>query len=269
MNFGYKMAAEAGCSSRAVIHRAAMTVTLLSSMALIYSGNVVQRPWLTLALALVNSSFFALGSLAKLSALKRAAAAWVFPVTKINAALVVVYALVLFGDRPRLPQWLGLLLTLSVLLIAGGEKKGQGNDRGAEPLGLLLALGSAVCTSLSMLAGKYAALSVEKFPYMALSYALVALHTGLAERYSGSGNEWRVPRTAWRYGVMIGLCNFAGYALVLEAFARGPLSLCQGVFANSFIVPVLLSAWFYQEKLTPRRLLGIALAITAVLLLKV
>lgn len=269
MNFGYKMAAEAGCSSRAVIHRAALTVTLLSTVSLLYMDNVVQRPWVTLALALVNSSFFALGSLAKLSALKRAAAAWVFPVTKINAALVVVYALVLFGDRPLPLQWLGLILTLSVLFIAGGEKKGQGNDRGAEPIGLLLALASAGCTSLSMLAGKYAAVSIEKFPYMALSYALVAMHTGLAEKYSTPRNERHLPRTVWRYGLIIGICNFAGYALVLEAFSRGPLSLCQGVFANSFIVPVLLSAWLYQEKLTPRRLLGIALAVTAVLLLKV
>ncbi|MCF6334733.1 MAG: EamA family transporter, partial [Spirochaetales bacterium] len=62
--------------------------------------------------------------------------------------------------------------------------------------------------------------------------------------------------------------NFAGYILVLKAFAAGSISLVQPIFALSILIPIFLSAFIYKEKVTLIRIWSIGLSLAAVLLIK-
>ena len=69
------------------------------------------------------------------------------------------------------------------------------------------------------------------------------------------------------FGAAIGLLNFTGYFLVLQAFGSGPISLSQAIFSSSIVVPIVLSRWLYRETLTPLRVAAVGLAILSVVLM--
>jgi drug/metabolite transporter (DMT)-like permease len=181
---------------------------------------------------------------------------------------VVIYALVLFDERPSFLQWFGIALSLSIIFIAGSEKNDNDKVQKVVSYGLLFALASGFCTSISMLTGKFAVMHVAKLPYMTISYTMVALFTGVINRYRGLSAASVPGKQLFYYGGLIGIFNFLGYFLVLHAFATGPLSLIQGIFANSFTIPVILSALIYREEITKRRVLIVMLALLSVLFIK-
>lgn len=137
--------------------------------------------------------------------------------------------------------------------------------------GILLALASAVFTSLSMTVGKLLAdSSSNRIAYIGASYTLVflftlgrnlAIHRGRAFHFHRRTGEMAA------FGAAIGLLNFAGYFLVLQAFGSGPISLSQAIFSSSIVVPIVLSRWFYREELTPLRAAAVGLAILSVVLM--
>jgi drug/metabolite transporter (DMT)-like permease len=103
-----------------------------------------------------------------------------------------------------------------------------------------------------------------------VSYVLVFLFTLGKQSVTRRGVKW-IPELLDAklcfYGVGIGVLNFAGYFLVLQAFGSGPISLSQAIFSSSILIPILLSRIFFHEKLTPMRLAAIALAMVSVVLI--
>lgn len=281
MNFMFKLGARKGCSSSLLLNRSAATVATLSGIFLFISGDEFSLS-AVMIYALINSSFFAAGNLCKITALKKAPAATVFPVTKLNAAFVIIFSIIVYGDRPHLLQWLGLILSFSVLLLAGAtgkknEKKGLSNEQ----IGILLALGSALCTSTSMITGRESSRAVSKLAFMFISYTLVAIYTFLINKYvnnkqhkeskkyqSADSDMKHKNPSPLIFGMAAGVFNFSGYYLVLNAFASGEMSLIQGIFSNSFIIPIVLSALFLKEKLYFKHYVMIALTVLSVILIK-
>ncbi len=68
--------------------------------------------------------------------------------------------------------------------------------------------------------------------------------------------------------MIIGILNLAGYYLVLMAFSRGPLPLIQGVFATSFLIPIVLSVLVLNERFDRRKAAIVSLALLSLLLIK-
>jgi len=308
IDFTYKAAARADSPSHLVVRTSAFVVAGLSLFAALITGSSL-RAWQDIALyAAINSTFFALGSIARISALKKLPAAYVFPVAKLNSVLLILIAVVFFGDRPSPAQWLGIALSVSLVVWVG---RGLSRGAGARPLpltapvgageddeerlfpregrmrGFLLALATATCVTISIVAGKFASASVPHFSYMFVSYSLVVLHTLCIERFftrkPGPAPDdtlappapmrppaaWfrgEIAKRAYTYGVCIGALNFAGYYLILNALATGPLALIQGISSTSFIIPIALSALIFKERLDLRRSLVIACALLSVVL---
>ncbi len=170
-------------------------------------------------------------------------------------------------------QVLGLAAALGVLGVITLEQRKQFRTARHSAMlgGILLALASAACTSLSMTVGKLLAESPSnRIAYIGASYTLVflftlgrnlAVHRGRAFRFDRRTGEMAV------VGAAIGLLNFIGYFLVLQAFGSGPISLSQAIFSSSIVVPIVLSRWLYREELTPLRAAAVGLAILSVVLM--
>ena len=68
-------------------------------------------------------------------------------------------------------------------------------------------------------------------------------------------------------GFFIGLFNFAGFYALLSALSKGHLSVINSMNGLSFVIAIKLSIIVYKEKVTFRRVVGIVLAVLAVVLL--
>ena len=272
LNFLFKAAAERGHDADGLVTIVGLSVALLAWGTF---WTTTPQPWAeitrpVLIYAFFNGLFFALGSLAKYGALKRAPAAIVFPLNRLNTLAVMAIGFTFFHEVPRPMQILGIVAGISVLGVITLEQRVHFRGAGQKVVaaGILLALASAVFTSLSMTVGKLLAeSSTNRLAYIGASYTLVFFFTLgrslLARRNRSEPSGRRVGEMA-AFGAAIGLLNFGGYFLVLQAFGSGPISLSQAIFGSSIVVPIMLSRWLYHEKLTRLRLVAVGLAILSV-----
>lgn len=272
LNFLFKAAAERGHDADGLVNIVGLSVAVLAWSTFFIT---TPQPWAEITRPVVvyaffNGLFFALGSLSKYGALKRAPAAIVFPLNRLNTLAVMAIGFVFFQEVPRPMQVLGIMAGISVLGVITLEQRALFRGAGQRIVagGILLALAGAVFTSLSMTVGKLLAeSSANRLAYIGASYTLVFLFTlvrgQMARRSRGDRFRWHIGEMA-AFGAAIGLLNFGGYYLVLQAFGSGPISLSQAIFSSSIVVPIVLSRWLYHEKLTPLRVVAVGLAILSV-----
>lgn len=272
LNFLFKVAAEKGYKADLLVNIVGLTVSVMALGTLFFTTENAlaqfTRPVLTYAV--FNGLFFALGSLAKFGALQQAPAAIVFPLNRLNTVLVMLVGFLFFHEAPRPMQMAGMAMGIGVLVMITLEQRSHFRSTGDRIilLGVLFAVGSAVFTALSMTVGKLLAeSSSNRLAYICVSYALVFLFTLGKQCVVRRGVRW-LPEllnpAMLLYGGSIGLLNYVGYFLVLQAFGSGPISLSQAIFSSSILIPILLSRLFYHERLTPMRLGAIVLAILSV-----
>ncbi len=269
LNFLYKIAAEYKLVTQGVVLVSAASVVLCSLTVLILKDHNLSLFVSALPFALFNGTFFALGALSKFKALKRAPAAVVFPVNKSNVVFVIIIGVVFFRETPSPEQWAGAALSVFVLIILSMEHvKGVNKTPMA---GIGFALLAAVCTSLSMTAGKLASTQTDKIIYIFISYSIVTGISFLLYKTRIPPEQrkktFKTPKI-FIIGGSIGVLNFFGYTFVLKAFAEGSMALVQPIFALSILIPVFLSAVIYKEKLTPLRIAAVSLSLIAIILIK-
>lgn len=272
LNFLFKAAAERGHDADGLVNIVGLSVAVLAWGTFFLT---TPQPWAqitrtVLVYAFFNGLFFALGSLSKYGALKRAPAAIVFPLNRLNTLAVMAIGFVFFHEVPRPIQMLGIVAGIGVLAVITLEQRAPFRGAGQRTVvgGIILALVGAVFTSLSMTVGKLLAeSSANRLAYIGASYTLVFFFTlvrsQMARHKRGDRFRWHIGEMA-AFGAAIGLLNFAGYFLVLQAFGSGPISLSQAIFSSSIVVPIMLSHWLFHEKLTPQRVAAVGLAILSV-----
>jgi len=286
VDFLQKAAARADAVVSQVVRISAIVVAGFSLAAALITGEAAEgfcaEAFSNIALfAAINSTFFALGSMARITALKKLPAAYVFPVAKLNSVLLILIAVIFLGDRPNFSQWLGIILSVCLVIGVGygfSRDRSEADASGREyfpqegrSAGFLLALAAATCITISVLAGKFASTRVPLFSYMFVSYSLVVLYTFViarvrASRHETTANADAPLRVSARYGAALGVLNFFGYYLVLKALASGPLALIQGISSTSFVIPIILSALIFKERLTLMRSLVVVIAVIAIVL---
>jgi drug/metabolite transporter (DMT)-like permease len=266
--FFYKVAAETGCNAAVTTFSFMGSVALLSWAAFLSRGFVLVRPGSLLIVALVNSVGFLAGTLATIEALKELPASVAYTVTRLSTVLVVLFSLFYFRERLTPAQGAGVVLALAVILLFArgrGESPGSGNYR----RGLFLALLAILAGAAASISSKFAALYVDKFGFMAVSYSLSTAFSLLAKRKLLPGRPGQRTRPALWIGLAMGLTNFAGYYALLKALEIGPLSIIAPLTSMYFVMAILLSFLFYRERLTPLRLAGVLLTVLSILLMKV
>lgn len=267
MNFLLKVSAENKYDSFAILNISAVTVALLSAVNTIRHSHVLGEWQGALLFALINGCFFMLGSVSKISSLKYAPANVIFPLTKLSMPLIILYSVLFLGEKIGSSQFLGIILILFVFYILSRHREEKQHFH-TKTKGIILVLLSAFCVSISVTAGKVAMMyKVNKLIYMFYSYSIVTIGTALLLKVRGKSFLWH-DRRAVRIGISVGLLNFLGYYVVLNAFSKGNLSLVHPIFSLSIIIPIVLSLIIYHERLTFNKVLALVLTIIAINLIR-
>jgi drug/metabolite transporter (DMT)-like permease len=221
-----------------------------------------------IAMALLNSASFVLGTVTHIEALKHVPAGVVYPILRLNMVVVVLFGVFVLGDRLSPVQVLGIFLAIAVMVILRKDTGDAEGSVGSLRRGLFLLSVSLLCGSVASISSKYAALYAGKLGFMALSYFLGSVFSAGLIGKSGSKGNSKERKEAVLIGIVMGLINFAGFYAFLAALSVGPLAVIVSITGMHFVIAVMLSVILYKEKLGPRRVMGIALTVASVLFLR-
>ena len=267
--FLYKVSAEMRCNSAVTTFAFMATVAVLSWCAYLPRAAAVTQFGPLLIISLVNSLGFLTCTLATIEALKALPAGTVYPLTRLSTVLSVLFSLAYFGDRLNLRQGFGVLLALAVIVLLARSRGGGGEvEAGHARRGLLLALLAIAGGAASTVSSKFAAVQVDSFGFMAVSYTMSTLLVVAVKSRMLPQQPGQRTRPALLIGLAMGLTNFLGYYALLRSLASGPLAIIAPLVGMYFIMAVLLSFLIYRERITRQQLLAIALTILSILLLK-
>ena len=186
----------------------------------------------------------------------------------MNIVLVVLFAVFFLQESLAPQQILGLLFSLATVWILGRDRSSD-FQAGPRARGLGLVFLAMLAGGLSAISSKYAADAADIWAFIALSYIFSTLLTlALAPRMFAPAQVSGPGKLDLVIGLLMGLLNLGGFYLFLQALALGPLSIVAVVNGMHFLVPVLLAAIVFKERLNASRLLGLLLALAALWLLK-
>ncbi len=274
--FLYKVAAAKNCGTFLTTFCFMITVAVLSTGLLMLFPPVVPSLVFLALISLANSLTFVSATLAHIQALKHMPATVAYPLIRMNIVLVVLFAVFFLQERLEPLQILGVALSFATIWVLARDNAPD-NDARTRAKGLILVFVAMLAGALSAISSRYAALHTDLLAFIALSYVFSTLFTlVLAPRMFAPGQAQTKPHTgpqgsrklAAGIGLAMGLLNLAGFYLFLKALALGPLAIVASINGMHFLVAVVLSVLIFREKLTLGRLLGLVLAIIAIVLLR-
>lgn len=128
----------------------------------------------------------------------------------------------------------------------------------------VLAVGAMLCLGLSDFLNKRAMrVGVRRTQFLVVQSVFFTLTTLVLLPLVG-GFEWSYE--LW-YAVACGAITFISYVFVLKALETGEASVAVPIYRMSFGITVILAVAFLGEEITPRKVLGFALIIIALLAL--
>ncbi len=266
--FLYKVAAETQCNSALTTAIFMATVTVLSAAIFFASEDSVHDFHVLLLLSLLNSTSFALATIANIEALKHLPAGITFPLTRLSLVVVIVVSIVYFGERLDQLHWLGILLAFVVVFILAKEAKSSTRADGSLRAGIFFIAICILCGALASISSKLASESISKSGFMALSYLFGTCFSLLIEKKWGGDWAKGKVKAAILIGVLMGVLNFFGFYAFLTALSSGPLSSIALITGMHFVIAIILSVLFYKERITFNRSVGIVLSLLAVFFLK-
>lgn len=189
----------------------------------------------------------------------------------------LLLALVLWGEKPNLPQWIAFVVVVAgVLLVRYSGDISLKNLRGAH-WGVITML----LFSFTDLTNKQATLlAAPLFPTLSLMFmtgAFLFCGTWLAGRIrprkktadaasASRGILWNGRKT-YGWGLLVGVTNMLGMVFIYLGFTYGVTGLVAAVVSVN-VVLIILYAWvFLKEKTTPLEIAGMSLALFGVVLL--
>lgn len=266
--FLYKVAAERNYPSSQISAVFMGTVALLSGAVFLVSGKPVGEPGPLILLALINSSAFAVATMAHMEALRHLPAGITFPLTRLSILVVIGVSIFYFGDQPDPGQWFGILLGGAVVIILTREAGRAALPHGRAATGLALIALCILCGAAATVSSKLAAVQTSKTGFMTLSYLLGTLFSLAIGRLRRPAGTTPIGSGAWKLGIPMGLLNFCGFYAFLTALETGPLSVIALITGMHFVIAIVLSMLFYHEALTRRRLAGLILTLVALVFLQ-
>ena len=265
--FLYKTAAEKDCDTVATTFAFFATVAVLGAAAFVVTGATFRDPGFLIVVSLVNSASFTAATLAHMESLKHVPAAQAYSIIRLNVVLVVVFSVFYFDDHLSAFQVSGIVLALAAmrtLTARNGDESASENS----PRGLALVFAALFAGALASVSSKFAALQVDKFAFIFLTYVFSALFSFILKNRIFKGGADGDMKMSVKIGVWMGLLNIGGYYSFLKALETGPLSAIATITGMHFVVAIVLSAFLYGEKVSRRQATGVALTAASVVLLR-
>ena len=209
-----------------------------------------------------------------LEALKHGAMVLVSMAGAAGVLLPCIVGIFLFDETMSLMQLAGMvLLIVSGWLLAGYSKNLTGSFT---PRTLLLLLGSMLSNGLVMVAQKMFSkylpdTGASVFSFLAFGLAGIGMCVGLIPHVAnkdGRSEIARLPKKLWLYGAGLSAILLVINQLATIAARVIPSAIMFPVNdGGAAIVTALTGAVFFKEKLTPKSICGLALGITALIII--
>jgi drug/metabolite transporter (DMT)-like permease len=195
----------------------------------------------------------------------------VAPVTGVLVATIPAIAGIALDGLPPTGVVVGIALAISSVLVV--SRVGGGDD--GRPSGLAwglaagLTLGVVTITLSQMTPGLvFGPLPIMRLGEAALVAAALVAATILARDRGMAGETvWRLPRGLWPMLVGIGAFDMLGTGFYIAATQSGPLAIAGVLSALYPVTTVVLAVTILRERLARWHLLGIAIALTAIVLI--
>jgi drug/metabolite transporter (DMT)-like permease len=267
--FLYKVSAERNCNTAWTTLSFMGTVALLSSLLWFGSDEALKNLSWLLILSLINSLTFFADTIVTIEALRYLPTNVVYPMTRMSAVLVVIFSVLYFRDQLNPYQVMGIVLAIGVILtltrFSEEEKRENRNHR----KGLILIILAVMTGTVAAISSKFAALYTNQMAFIALTYTLSMLFSlGLRKPFEKEGASTRYGE-ALLIGFFMGIVNFAAFFALLQAMARGPLSIIIPVVGMNFVIANILALLVYKEQLTWLKVAGILMTVLSLLLMKI
>lgn len=266
--FFYKVAAERKCPTAWVTFSFMSTVTLLSAVLFVIQQRHEPNVGYLVTVALINSAAFLLATVAHIEALKYIPANIVYPLVRLNVALVAVFSILYFNDHVSFPQGVGLLIAVIAMIILTRQMQGETGQEKRRRAGFIFVFLALVGGFAASISSKFAAVHTDKLAFMALSYLAGMVGSLGIKRALAFQESAGSKREALGIGITMGLFNFAGFYAFLVALEHGPLSLVATIVGMHFVIAIVLSAIIYREKMPPAGVVGLILTIVSIVLLR-
>lgn len=198
-----------------------------------------------------------------------------FPIIKTSTVLIIIISAFIFDEFDNLTEpktASGILLAIiSTYLLIPGNTATVFLSR----IAIIFAFCAMISSAGASIASKYLFSASELdssyvniFGFMLLSN-LVTLLLSTGGMYFNNGNVSSLAfRQGLSWGAVMGLLNFIGFAAFLQAVKYGDLSLVAAINAMYILIPIILSAVIYKEKLRLGKKLAVLLSIVAIALIK-
>jgi drug/metabolite transporter (DMT)-like permease len=245
-------------------------------------------------LSIITGIFFILVFYAQNLATRQLGVAGGTVVSRMSLVIPASYSIIMLGERLSLTKVLGILLALAAIYftVYAGEKKDKQNEKEEEDakentaekeklggkknkkitwlIPLLAFLGVGLTDTLLNISRSYFIEGKPDFIYTDFLFASAAI-TGifiLSAQKAPVKTVFKPQNVLW--GILLGLLNYFSLYFFIKALASNQLEFSKLFPINSVgivLVSTLASILFFREKMTWRRLLGIGMAIAAILLL--
>ena len=247
---------------------ASVSYILAGIMLFVEKPKIGDLRWLMI-LGTIGGVGFYFVMISRLRALKYLPSSTVFTLFRSNilpilALILILYAL--FLESISLTKLLGVLLIVIAIFIlskGGEEKTSRANFQLGLGLILLAALISAILYISQKIAVDILSINIHSFIFVInLEVAIISMII--------LGYKREVPNkmSSLKNGALIGVYSYFSFLFFLMAIKRGNLSLIVPVNSSSFIIPILLSVYFYKEKLTSKKILAALLTLVGLLIIR-
>ena len=219
----------------------------------------------TLSLGALGGAAYIVSILLFMPAMRRSGVSVAVSVLQLAILWPVAYAMVMFGEMPSRPQWVGMAAAVAalVLLSMGRALPRERKSMRFSPLLLLLFIVTGI-SGITMKAFHEYAPPQDLPGFMVVLFGTATLGGALAMVVRREPLRW----ADWALGAAVGLPNAAQLEFLLRAMATVPAIV---VFPVSSALSLLLNAvaaiLWWGERLDRPTALGLALALAATVLL--
>ena len=242
------------------------------SIASLFLPGLKGSSWqITIIWGIISGLFSVIGNLLLIEAMGKQSAGLCSTIYRLNLALVVPGAAIIFKEHNTLMQYIGIAAALAAVLffLPGSVTKEKRSDG---KLGLILVIIAAILRAGMGLAYKYGFNLGASANGVNLINGFCWIIGGgiyfiLRERNNALLDKWS--RKVAGYGILSGLFVFGIVFFMAHSVRLGNASIVLPIMQMSFVVTFVLSAVFLKEKITLYKFLALASGAAALLLLSI
>ena len=183
---------------------------------------------------------------------------------KLGVLVPTMLAIIAFGERPGVLQVIGICLAIAAIIIVNGGSGESATVTAPKALILLLLVGG----SGDAMSKFYEELGRPEFSsqYLLYTFAVALVLCALTALLRGQ----RLTRSDVLFGCLVGVPNYYSARFLLLSLADVPAVIAYPVFSVGTIILVgAVGVLGFQEKMSARQWVGVAVVIAAMVLLNV